>query len=470
MNQGPPTDAGPEGHRCRHILVVGGGASGVLMAAHLLSQPGAPFRVTLIERNGALGAGVAYATPDPDHLLNTRVHNMSAYPQDPHHFERWLLTQSTRPPATGNCFVSRQIYGRYLGELLTPWLGGAASPLTTVRGECLRIMETDRGIIAHLSDGSVRLADIAVLATGHVQQDPASAGVLSDPWQSISVNPDERVVIVGSGLTMVDKVLTLIGAGHRGEIVVVSRRGLLPRGHAPTQPVRLSLADVPLGAPLSVLCAWVRHVARRAEREGGTWRDAVDGIRPHVRAIWRGLSKTERSRFLRHAAAWWDVHRHRVPPISEARIAAAIASGQLRLVRGAYEGAVRTDYGSICVRITPRDGASIEHLTCASVVDCRGIRRDPEENAAPLISDLLSQGAARLDPLRIGLDVSLDCHLLDRAGRASDRVFVVGPASRAAFWEITAIPDIRQQTVDLAGMLAAEAEDLTVSQTASIRR
>ena len=73
-----------------HVLIIGGGASGVLMAVHLLRQP-APVQVTLIEGRGAMGAGIAYATTDPEHLLNTRVHNMSAFPEDPLHFHRWLI-------------------------------------------------------------------------------------------------------------------------------------------------------------------------------------------------------------------------------------------------------------------------------------------------------------------------------------------------------------------------------------------
>jgi uncharacterized NAD(P)/FAD-binding protein YdhS len=72
------------------IIIIGGGASGVLLALHLLRGPDRRFEVTIIERRAELGAGVAYATNHPDHLLNVRASNMSAFPDDPGHFVRWL--------------------------------------------------------------------------------------------------------------------------------------------------------------------------------------------------------------------------------------------------------------------------------------------------------------------------------------------------------------------------------------------
>ena len=74
--------------------------------------------------------------------------------------------------------------------------------------------------------------------------------------------------------------------------------------------------------------------------------------------------------------------------------------------------------------------------------------------ASPLVADLLARGRARVDPLRIVLEVDGQCRLVDVAGRPSARIFAIGPVSRAAFWEITAIPDIRHQVAALAGRLA----------------
>lgn len=437
-----------------HVVVIGGGASGVLMAVHLLSRPDRSFRVTLLEPAPRPGQGLAYATEDPDHLLNTRVQNMSAFPDRPGHFLDWLATRPEGAGATAGCFVSRATYGAYLASLLTPWQGGEdPQRLRIVRQAAARVEDRARGVVVHLADGQSVIGDLAILATGHAQAapDPALVPCWADPG---GIDPEGRVIVVGSGLSMVDRAVTLLKSGHRGEILVVSRRGLLPRDHAPTAPLAITRGDVPLGAPVSVLAGWARHLARRAEARGGSWRDAVDGIRPHVQAIWRSLPPAERARFLRHAAIWWDVHRHRIPPASDAVIRAALASGQLRLQRAAFLGAEAQGGGAVA-RFRPFARSRVVEVAAARIFDCRGIRRDPEQNASPLIADLLARGRARVDGLRIGLEVDLACRLIGRAGRPSDRIIAIGPVSRAAFWEITAIPDIRDQVQRIAAELAA---------------
>lgn len=447
------TPAGP------HVVIVGGGASGVLMASHLLTQPGARFRVTILEGRNMLGCGVAYSTTDPDHLLNTRVHNMSAFADQPDHFHHWLEDRDpAAAPVSPAGFVSRATYGAYMSDLLRQFTTGAAGrQMSCLRVTCLRIEETAEGVIAHLSDGSTLAADLAILATGHVMPRVAAGSALTGAWGTVdTVDPKDRIVIVGTGLSMVDQVLSLLKSGHRGEIVSVSRRGLLPRSHAATRPLAVAAADVPVGVGMSRLLAWARALARLAEDQGGTWRDAVDGIRPHVRRIWRGLPQAERARFLRHLVTWWDVHRHRIPPESDGRITDAIRQGRLRLTRGAFLDARRSDDGRVEARVLRHGDAAPSLIEAGGIIDCRGIRRDPVENASPLMADLLARGAARIDPMRIGLDVADDCRILDASGAPSARVLAIGPVSRAAFWEITAIPDIREQVAEVARALARQ--------------
>ncbi len=72
------------------IIIVGGGASGVLLAAHLLRDPTMDLRVTLIEKRAEIGAGIAYSARQQDHVLNVAAPNMSAFADDPDHFWRWL--------------------------------------------------------------------------------------------------------------------------------------------------------------------------------------------------------------------------------------------------------------------------------------------------------------------------------------------------------------------------------------------
>lgn len=396
-----------------------------------------------------LGCGVAYSTSDPGHLLNTRVQSMSAFADDPDHFRRWLATAGEAAAADG--FVGRATYGTYMTDLLAPLSGAADGRLRCLRATCLHLSDTPAGIRAHLDDGRTVDADAAVLATGHALPEPDPDGLVHGAWEPAPPIPDDgRVVIVGSGLSMIDQAITLLSRGHKGEIVVMSRRSQLPRVHAQSQPLPIAADQLPLGAPVSVLMAWLRGLVRQAQAQGGTWRDAVDGLRPHLRAIWRALPEAERARFLRHAAPWWEVHRHRLPLESAAPINRALRTGRLRLVAGAFLGAGHDAQGRLVARWRPRGERQARDLPAARITDCRGIRRDPETNATPLIADLLGTGRARIDPLRLGLDVASDCAIIAADGRPDPRLRAIGPVSRAAFWEITAIPDIREQTAVLA--------------------
>lgn len=434
------------------ILIIGGGASGVLMAVHLLRQP-ATSRVTLIEGRGAMGAGIAYATTDPEHLLNTRVHNMSAFPDDPQHFHRWLLQQPEGAEVGDQGFVRRASYGTYLAELLAE--SDNDPRLRRVFQQVVGLSETDSGVVAHLADGQSMQGSRAVLATGHVTPDQSREWPLAGAWQPLPPPPPQsRIIIIGSGLSMVDQVLSILRSGHKGPILSLSRRGLLPRDHATTKPLQLQPDQLPLGASAATLLQWARGLGRAAEAQGGSWRDAVDGIRPHVRTLWRALPLPERARFLRHAATWWDVHRHRIPPQSQARLDQAILDGQLIIRKAAFQTAQARPEGGYYAYVRPFRTSETETISAARIVDCRGIRRDPEQHASALVASLLAQGAARIDPLRIGLDVDEQGRLIGRNGGVSARIQVVGPAARAAFWEITAIPDIREQVAQIARQIA----------------
>lgn len=426
----------------RHVIIVGGGASGVLAAAHLL-RANPLLRISMIEKAQTLGCGIAYATENPDHLLNTRVHNMSAFPDDPGHFLRWLHDSAEAPAATPDCFASRAAYGRYLEGLLATW---GRDRLTCHRRECLRVEESRGCVRAHLDDGNAITGHLAILATGHaVPQHPPQG--MRGAWDfGPPADLGAEVAIIGTGLSMVDHVVSLLGRGHRGRITCLSRRGLLPRAHAAGHALAIARDEIPLGAPVGRLLAWLRARIREAEAGGLDWRDVIDGLRPHVSAIWQGWDEDSRRRFLRHGAAWWEVHRHRMPPQSAAMIAEAEARGQLHVLKARFE---RLAGDGVHV-LTPQGPL---RLPADHVIDCRGIRRDPETDSAPVVLDLLATGQGRLDRLRLGLDTTAEAQLIARDGRVSRRLFAIGPCARGALWEITAIPDIRLQCARLAGLL-----------------
>jgi uncharacterized NAD(P)/FAD-binding protein YdhS len=444
----------------RHAIIIGGGASGVLLAYQLLRLGRHAFRVTLIEQRPEIGRGIAYHTGNPDHLLNVRAANMSALPEDPDHFWRWLSAQDTCQCIDRYCFVPRRVYGDYVASLIKPLVsrGDEAAGLRILTGECVSIRENADGVVAELASGAELVGDVAILATGHDAR-KMSAACYADPWSPPSaadIRKDGSVLILGTGLTMSDYVLSLLRDGHRGPIVAMSRRGLMPKAHRRVPPVRIDELQVPFGASASQLLRWLRQLTEAHGAEGGNWRSVVDGLRPFTQRLWRELPIDSRRRFLEHARAWWDIHRHRMAPEVESTISRSIAKGQLTLMAAKVVNVSPNPAGAN-VYYRRRGQRKIESLKVDTIADCTGIVRDPSATGNPAVRSLFDQGLARNDPLHIGIDVTSDGAIIDRRGLPSQRLYAVGPLTRAAFWEIIAIPDIRNQCVRLAGHMIRNA-------------
>ena len=442
----------------RHAIIIGGGASGVLLAYQLLQNPEFGFRVTLIERRPEIGRGPAYHTSNPEHVLNVRAANMSALPDDSDHFWRWLSNRAEGPLCPDPfCFVPRRAYGDYLASLTTPFTSSeSGSPrLTIVHGQCVDVVEGPAGVTVTLADGSSHTGDVAVLATGN-ESPVAKFPCDVDPWAlpSTVVDKDTTVLILGTGLTMIDYVLSLLRHGHRGRIIAMSRRGLLAKAHRRTDPTRIDENDIPFGASASRLLRWLRERIDAHMAAGGDWRSVIDAVRPYTQRLWHELPLASRRRFLEHARAWWDVHRHRTAPEVEMRLTHALAAERLSLMAAKVAGIEPNAAGAL-VRYRQRGRQNIASLQVGLIVDCTGIVKDPRATGNPVIQRLFEQGLARTDALNIGIDMTDDCAVINRNGIASRRLFAVGPLTRAAFWEIVAIPDIRNQCAELAARLAA---------------
>jgi uncharacterized NAD(P)/FAD-binding protein YdhS len=129
------------------------------------------------------------------------------------------------------------------------------------------------------------------------------------------------------------------------------------------------------------------------------------------------------------------------------------AAGRLEVVAGKIVSAEMAA-GDIVISIRRRGGDQVETYRSARVIDCTGLGGHPDSSQNPLIRALLARGAAQSDPLGIGLDISEDHALVDRSSKRSRRVLALGPLTRAAFWECTAIPDIRVQCGHVAQRVA----------------
>ena len=437
------------------VAIVGGGFSGTMQAINLLRHDG-PAAVLIERRPARLGRGVAYSAAHPDHLLNVRAANMSAFPDDPGHFVRWLAQENI---GDGGMFVPRTVYGRYLRAMLDDAARGAGSRLRIVDAAAIDMEQGEGGLAIALAEGGVVRADAAVLAMGNLPPHPptgfdsADLGAdlfAEDPWAgdiAQGLVDTDTVLLLGTGLTAVDAALLLDARGFRGQIIALSRRGLLPHAHWDQPRQACEIAELPPTRASDL----TRFIRQRAERKG--WRDAVDDLRPLTQRLWSAASREERERFLRHLRPYWDIHRHRLAPQVAGRIAELRSIGQLRVVAGKTLDCVRSDAG-LSVSWRPRGACAPERLTVRRVVNCTGPQGDLLRTTDPLLTRLLANGTIRPDPLRLGLDADQQSRVIGKSGHPNDRIFAIGPMTRGGLWEVVAVPDIRHQTWALARRLA----------------
>jgi uncharacterized NAD(P)/FAD-binding protein YdhS len=418
------------------VAIVGGGAAGALLA---IALSGSGLRVVVIEPGEEPGRGVAYSSRDARHRLNVPARRMSAVAADPSHFVAWS-------GAAPDAFVPRGVYGDYLEALLQQ----ACADGTQVLGDTVVAIEQHAGgVELRLGSGATLPAARAVLAIGSgPAADPVAVGdelrdtgrYVADPWTGPPIDGAGETLLVGTGLTMVDVALGLDLEARGGRALALSRSGLLPRVHRPGQPCDAEPFMLP-DAPIALRDVVARVLARVAAGEDA--RDVVDSLRPVTQSLWQRLDEADRRWFLRDLRRVWEVHRHRMAPEVGRTLDALLAAGRLRR---ATASVAAIEPSGARVRVTLRDTDGSREVVVDRVVNCTGPIDDVRRAGIPLLDRLLADGVVSPDPLDLGLDVT-------PAGRASERIHVIGALRKGALYESIAIPELCEQAEALAAEL-----------------
>jgi uncharacterized NAD(P)/FAD-binding protein YdhS len=447
------------------VVVVGGGCSGTLLAAEIMSGAGdRRVEVVVIDPDETPGRGVAYSTSCSSHLLNVPAEQMSAYAARPGHFAAWAHQHD--PSLSNLSFAPRKLFGEYLTGVWRDALEGAApgSSLSHRRGRAVSAQRSADGsrICVELAGGDRLEADQVVLAMGNLSPRPATAGsrgidtssrYIADPWRPGALDGvTGSVLLIGTGLTAVDVALMLTDRGIVGPIRAVSRHGLLPRSHRPGATPVPAMPSAPAERTVRSLIAMLRRNAA----SHGDWRRAVDELRPHVVEVWRTAPDAERRRFMRHAARFWEIHRHRMAPEVADRVGSLMATHRFTVRAGSIAG-YRDRQDDVAVMVRRRGTAEIERFTVSHVINCTGPQLRVSDAGDPFVDSLLAAGLVRPGPYGLGLDVAEGGAIIDASGGQPGNLWAIGPMRRGVEWETTAAREIRCQAVALAARLAAGA-------------
>jgi uncharacterized NAD(P)/FAD-binding protein YdhS len=446
--------------KTERVAIIGGGFSGVMTAVSLARLSRRRLELTVINQRRPTGRGAAYGTRRMEHLLNVPARNMSAFPEMADHFVQWLRTRSEYDAVPEvelrERFIPRMIYGDYLRGLMQQHLqstGEAALVQTTfVEGEAVDVTLSGAHATVHLSDGGTVEAERVVLATGNeVPAELPGSAALADhagwvgnpwvPWEGRVPANGGTVVLLGTGLTTVDAIITLRTLGWQGLVHAVSRNGWVPHPHFrgieyPEFPPK----DVDLAAlGLRKLVALMEEHCGRLREMNANPAIIVDKMRPHTQRVWAAFTHEERTEFARHHAPRWNVMRHRIAPEIHAQVTTAQLTGQLRVQAGRIER-VSAEGKQVAVHL---GGGKV--LAGDLVINATGPHTRLTATGSVLLQNLLRRGLAVPDGMDMGLRVDADHTIIDGAGERSTFLTALGPLLRGTLWETIAVPELRGQ-------------------------
>jgi uncharacterized NAD(P)/FAD-binding protein YdhS len=95
------------------------------------------------------------------------------------------------------------------------------------------------------------------------------------------------VVVLGTGLTMLDVAISLTSAHPDTVVHAVSRHALLPREHRcpPGRAARPPIFQVPDRGPAG-LPGLIRQIRVAAAEAPDGWQAVIDALRPHIPGLW----------------------------------------------------------------------------------------------------------------------------------------------------------------------------------------
>ena len=460
----PPADA-------RVIVIIGGGFTGTMTVANLLrfgSQDEFPLHIVLIDRQPAFGEGIAYRTNDPRHLLNVPAGQMSAWPNRPEDFLEFARAKDTL--VKPGDFLPRRMYGQYIRQRLCELAESCGNGLSAevVRDEATGLTpKIDSSWSIQTCKGRSIQADVAVITIGHRPPDDPLASrwvgpchrFVADPWAALvlsQIGPDEPVLLLGSGLTAVDAILTLDRGDRLAPLVAVSHHGLMPMPHlrdpepaADVSELVTAWLDPAIRLTVRQLVSTLRRHIDATANSGTDWRQVIDGLRPVIPKLWERLSLSERRRFLNCIRSFWEVHRHRMAPDVADAIDRLRRKKTLEIISGGLVSA-SADTDGVDVTLSLRGGSAKRVVRVSWVINCTGPGVHNRHTTHRILRPLLEAGTLSQDELCLGLRTDALGRAIDSSGQSLQTLLVAGTLRKSTLWESTAVPELRQQAQTVA--------------------
>jgi uncharacterized NAD(P)/FAD-binding protein YdhS len=452
------------------VAIIGGGFTGAAVAVHLSRNLPllSDVRLLVVEPRQDIGRGLAYGTADPAHRINVPAEKMTLFPEASGDFAAFVdrvglkASDEVLIGRDGSPYPTRSAFGDYVVSQVQPLL--ASGRVEHWQAKVRLVQKQTQGYRLIGSDGRAEAVDLVVIAVSHPAPSvPSNLRALKDDPKFIAdvttdgaldpVGLDDRVLIIGNGLTSADVVASLTLRGHRGKIISISRRGLRSRGHGPAGQESYGDFVTDRATTALGLLRKVRRSIREAQARGLTWHSVLDAVRGQGQALWQDLPLPERIRIVRHLRPFWDVHRFRIAPQVEDVVNEAIAEGRLEIKAASVASATRSGEGyKVSLRQRYLRGSPV--INVDSIVVTTGPAHGDVLDGQAFLRTLRAEGFLKACPTGLGIACDRQSHAILANGDVSPDILIAGPLARGTFGELMGLPQVTEHAVLVAERVA----------------
>lgn len=439
------------------IGIIGGGISGTLSVLQIIKQNKTPLSIFWFDSQNKFCKGYAYNTFDEGHLLNVRANNMSIFPNEPNHFVNWLKSYHSNYSAKD--FVPRKLFGDYVLHTFESLKNSNSHIKIHQIAEEVKSIHQSNDIFEIKTHQSYTVQKIILGLGNFLPAHPRSISkefISSKQYFQNAFNVQltnqiqscNDITIIGSGLTMIDVIVSLSHYQYKGKINVISPHAYIPQAHQENPlPSVEAFIDKEKRYSLSELFALVNQQLKKAKKEQLNLHSVIDSMRPFLQQLWLNFSIEEKQQFLRHLRHKWGVARHRAPSQSMSVFNNLKSSGQLELIKGRISDIKVSDLGFQIAYSNKHSNQQTLHTQL--IINCTGPESDYSQLKSPLVQYLVTNQIISADAIKYGINAQKDCSI-------AKNIYTLGPPLKGILWESVAVPEIRVQAQELAAKIICD--------------
>lgn len=435
------------------IAIVGGGISGTLVVLNLIKTATEPVQVFWFDATNSFCKGLAYSTYNNNHLLNVRASNMSVFKDEPSHFVNWLT--STNKEYSKDDFVPRKIYAEYVAQTLEDLENeNEFISLQKITSEVTAILKTEQAFIIN-SIETVEVKKVVLALGNFLPSHPAKTelsytnskfylrNAFSNSLEK-TIENTHHLTIVGSGLTMLDTLISLHLFNYQGKITIISPHGITPLAQKNNpEPAVHPFVKAHYPYRLIELFSEIKKQLKFAEQHHLNSHSVIDQLRPHLQFIWTHFSLEDKQQFLRHLRHKWGVVRHRAPAKTLEMIDLYQSQNKLQIIKGRIKAITVLENATSNFTILHTSKNGLAFFETDVIINCTGPEANLQQCDSVLIKQLLQNNIIQVDELKYGVNADLK-------GKINTNLYTLGPLLKGILWESTAVPEIRIQAYHLA--------------------